>query len=107
MRRKVRERVDLFSKGVGKKERKKEKDRERRKKRKIAEQLLQDEVAKLRRKVERLKKALEAVQEEEEESPTNEDMSFGIPSQMTDIHQEDVPEVEELVNRYSGKIPER
>ena len=95
-RKKGRERTDLFLKGVGKKEEKRRKDKERRKKKKIAEQLLQVEVDKLRKKVKKLKKALKNMEEEEEESLTDEHMTFGDPPQMADIHQNDEPEEEEL-----------
>lgn len=77
---------------------KKEKDvkkrREIRRKKKIREELLQQEVLVLSRRVEKLEKALKRLQEEEEESPIGEDLISGIAPQTEDL-QEDAETVDE------------
>ena len=56
---------------------------------------MQDEVDKLREKVKKLKKVKKEFKNmEEEESLTDEHMTFGDPPQMADIHQVDEPKEE-------------
>lgn len=88
--------MNLYQKGVKKKDERKRKEKQRRERKKIAEQLLQDEVLALRRKVAKLKKAVRRLEGESEESPVDENMMSGKSSKTTNIHQEEDPGEEEL-----------